>query len=86
MFFNKLFRHDSQNASKAVYAEFADKWDRSIQKPVIRSSICTGEKVAGFKNLNTGKFEDIMLIRDDRDMDRFLRLYGGSPQEVTTEY
>ena len=33
-------------------------YDRSRQKPVIRASICTGEQVAGFKDLTTGAFED----------------------------
>jgi hypothetical protein len=32
-------------------------------KPVICASICTGEKVAGFKDIRTGKIEEIMLIR-----------------------
>ena len=31
-------------------------------KPVIRASICTGEEVAGFKDIRTGKIEEIMLI------------------------
>ena len=38
-------------------------YDRDNQKPVIRCSICTGEQVAGFKNIHTGKFEEVMLIR-----------------------
>ena len=32
-------------------------FDRGTHKPVLRCSICTGEQVAGFKNLNTGKFQ-----------------------------
>ena len=28
-------------------------YDRNSQKPVIRSSICTGEKVAGFQDIRT---------------------------------
>ena len=31
-------------------------YDRETQKPVIRASICTGEKAAGFQDLRTGKF------------------------------
>lgn len=37
-------------------------YDKEKQKPVIRCSICTGEQVAGFKDIRTGKFTDIMLI------------------------
>ena len=38
-------------------------YDRENMKPVIRVSICTGEEVAGFKDIRTGKIEEIMLIR-----------------------
>ena len=37
-------------------------YDREHMKPVIRASICTGEEVAGFKDIRTGKIEEIMLI------------------------
>ena len=36
-------------------------YDREHMKPVIRASICTGEEVAGFKDIRTGKIEEIML-------------------------
>ena len=32
-------------------------YDKSGKIPAIRSSICTGEQVAGFKDLASGKFE-----------------------------
>ena len=38
-------------------------YDRETQAPVIHASICTGEKVAGFRDLRTGRFTEIMLIR-----------------------
>ena len=44
--------------------------------PVIRCSICTGEKVAGFKNTTTGKISEIMLIEDDFDLRKFRERYG----------
>ena len=61
-------------------------FDRENQKPVIRSSICTGEQVAGFKDLHTGKFTDIMLIRDHKDMEEFTRKYGISREEISREW
>lgn len=61
-------------------------YDKENVKPVIRASICTGEQVAGFKNIHTGKFEEIMLIRDERDKEVFLGRYGISAGEVTKEY
>ena len=61
-------------------------YDKENQKPVIKSSICTGEKVAGFQNLRTGKFTEVMLIRDNRDMDIFLEKYDISVAEIKTEW
>lgn len=51
-------------------------YDKEHQKPVIRCSICTGEQVAGFKDIHTGKFTDIMLIRDEKDLQNFKDMYG----------
>lgn len=44
--------------------------------PAIKSSICTGEKVAGFVEKRTGKFEDVMLIRTEEDIEEFKQLYN----------
>lgn len=63
-----------------------ETYDKEHQKPVIKSSICTGEKVAGFKDLQTGKFTEVMLIRDNKDMDIFLEKYGISVAEVKKEW
>ena len=54
------------------------------QKPVLRCSICTGEKVAGFKNIHTGKFEEVMLIRNDKELDVFKAMY--ELDDVAKEY
>ena len=51
-------------------------YDPLVRKPMIRAGICTGEQVAGFKNLETGAFEEIMLIRDSADLAEFKRRYG----------
>lgn len=59
-------------------------YDRENLKPVIRSSICTGEQVAGFRNIHTGKFSEVMLIRDSRDLKEFLEAYDISEADVTT--
>ena len=63
-----------------------ETYDKQNQKPVIRSSICTGEKVVGFKDIQTGKFTEVMLIRDNRDMDLFLKKYDISVAEIKTEW
>lgn len=44
--------------------------------PVIRCSICTGEQVAGFQEIATGKFTDVCLIRNEADLEDFREQYG----------
>lgn len=61
-------------------------YDQENQKPVIRSSICTGEKVAGFQDIHTGKFTEVMLIRTSGDLEEFCRLYGIGVGEISTHY
>ena len=51
-------------------------YDHENKKPVIRASICNGEQVAGFKDLHTGAFEEIMLIRNSDDLVEFKERYG----------
>ena len=51
-------------------------YDHENKKPVIRASICTGERVAGFKDLLTGTFEEIMLLQDAADLAEFKERYG----------
>ena len=52
------------------------KYDPAVKKPAIRASICTGEQSAGFKDLKTGKFTEIMLIRNPKDLQAFKDEYG----------
>ena len=43
---------------------------------MIRSSICTGEKVAGFKDKASGHFTEVMVIHAPREEERFKEIYG----------
>lgn len=61
-------------------------YDRDKKEPVIRSSICTGERVAGFRDKETGKFEDILLLRTEADLERFCAMYGVEKRAVKTIY
>ena len=51
-------------------------YDPQEQKPVIRSSICTGERVGGLKNLKTGGFTEIQLIESESDVEAFCKACG----------
>ena len=61
-------------------------FDKTGKVPVIRSSICTGEQTAGFKDMATGKFEEVMLIRDNAGLEEFLRLYDIDAADVKREF
>ena len=61
-------------------------YDRENKIPVIKASICNGEQVAGFKDLKTGHFEEIMLIRGEKDKSDFADQFGISLSEIRKEY
>ena len=79
--FQKVFEklHDRQTRTTAVHSVPGSK------KPVLHKSICTGETTAGFKDLETGKYTEVMLIRDEKDLKRFMREYGIT-DKPETEY
>lgn len=60
-------------------------YDKENKKPVIKSSICNGEQVAGFKDIRTGKIEEIMLIKNTVDLETFKVMYGLT-EEIPKEY
>jgi hypothetical protein len=66
-----------KNKAKKIY-------DKETLKPVIRCSICTGEQVAGFKDIHTGKFHEVMLIKNEQDLIVFKKMYD--IEEITKEY
>ncbi len=51
-------------------------YDEKSKKPVIKCSICNGEQVAGFKDIHSGAFEEIMLIRSPEELENFKDQYG----------
>ena len=63
-----------------------ESYDKENQKPTIRSSICTGEQVAGFKDIHTGKFTEVMVLRDRRDMEEFMGKYDLSASDIRKEW
>ncbi|MGN0394744.1 MAG: aspartate dehydrogenase [Coprococcus sp.] len=60
-------------------------YDMENKKPVIKASICTGEQVAGFKDIHTGKIEEVMLIKSPADLEKFKAMYGIN-EGITKEY
>lgn len=70
---------------KKKTAQPAISYDRENSKPILKCSICNGEQVAGFKDLQTGKFEEVMLIRGPEDLFTFRKQYG-IEEEIGKEY
>lgn len=64
-----FFFHHKEKPAKIAY-------DPSVKVPALRCSICTGEQVTGFKNLQTGKFEDYELVRTAEDVEAFMQACG----------
>lgn len=61
------------------------EYDRENQRPVLKTSICTGEQTAGFKDIHTGRIEEIMLIKNQEDLNTFRTMYGIT-EDILKEY
>ena len=61
-------------------------YDKTGKVPVVRSSVCTGEQVAGFKDPVSGKFDELMLIRDGSDLEAFLAQYQVEEDDIRREW
>lgn len=61
-------------------------YDKTGKIPVTRSSICTGEQVAGFKDPSSGKFDELMLIRNGNDFMEFLSLYQVNESDIQRDW
>lgn len=60
-------------------------YDKENKRPVIKASICNGEQIAGFKDIHTGKIEEVMLIKSPADLERFKAMYG-IEEDIAKEY
>ena len=61
---------------KAAPVEPDLSYPSELFEPVLRSSICTGEKTACMRDRKTGQMHEIMLIRDEKDLASFRAQYG----------
>ena len=51
-------------------------YDTEKKEPIIKASICNGEQVAGFRDIESGEFHEVMFIRNDDELESFKRQYG----------
>ncbi len=73
------------NFFKKQKVTIKEDYDHEKLTPAIRSSICTGEKTAGFREKQSGQFHDVMLVRTEEDLKEFRERYGING-EVETFY
>lgn len=59
-------------------------FDPKQQKAVLKCSICNGEQVAGFKDIETAAFTEVMLIKNEKELELFKTQHGITV--VTKEY
>lgn len=59
-------------------------FDPKTQYAVIKTSVCTGEKVAGFRSMTDGHFTEVMLVRNKEDEKQFIKIYN--IEKVKREY
>ena len=75
--------HPSNHARKKKKQPLT--YDKEKMKPILRKSICTGEVTAGFRGIEDRTFHEVMLIRNENDLDTFMEMYGIT-QIPDTEY
>ncbi len=61
-------------------------YDPETAFPAVRCSICTGERVAGLKKREDGSFEELMLIREPKDLEDFRTALGLADSAEITEF
>lgn len=80
---HKFFKQKGFFSSKVRRFE-PEPFNPEKQYAVIRSSICTGEKVAGFRDKTDGHFTEVMLICSPEDIEEFKKTYN--VDSLKTEY
>lgn len=54
----------------------ASRKAHSPEDVAIEISVCTGEKMIGFRNRRTGRLEQAVLVRSQQDIDDFYHAHG----------
>lgn len=67
-------------------SEEAIPYDPETEEPVIRASICTGEREAGLRSKKSGEFIPFMLIKDERELRQFAERCGVQVEDIETIY
>ena len=60
-----------KNAHASIYP-----YDPSKEEPFLHANTCNRETVVGFKEKDTGKFHEVMMITSDKELEDFKKTYG----------
>ena len=52
------------------------EYDPTREEPAVRKSICTGEMTVGFIDRSSGKFKELMRVKNQKELDEFCRSIG----------
>ena len=60
------------------------RFDPETQEPVVRRSICTGEMTVGLLDRRSGRFSELMLVRNQQELKEVCRQLG--VEDIRTIY
>ena len=60
------------------------RFDPEPQEPVVRRSICTGEMTVGLLDRRSGRFSELMLVRNQQELKEVCRQLG--VEDIRTIY
>ena len=59
-------------------------YDPELQEPALRRSICTGEMTVGLLDRRSGRFSELMLVRNQQELKEVCRQLG--VEDIRTIY
>ncbi len=51
-------------------------YDPSKEEPFLHANTCNRETVVGFREKGTGRFHEVMMITNDKELEEFKKTYG----------
>ena len=78
-------RHLNKKARRSSHKNHMKGPRRRTEEDDVRFAQSFEKLVAGFKDIHTGKIEEVMLIKNQADLDAFKKMYG-IDGEIEKEY
>ena len=78
-------RHLNKKARRSSHKNHMKGPRRRTEEDDVRFAQSFEKLVAGFKDIHTGKIEEVMLIKNQADLDAFKKMYG-IDDEIDKEY